>query len=188
MSASVICVSHADGALGRAVAERIAETLGFELVDDAILVDAAEREGVFPEAVALAEHRSTGRTIEVDFGRYEKTEAVRDLIRDAIAAAADRGSAVIVAHAASYALAGREGVLRVLVTASDDTRARRVGEELGLDEKAARKALAESDKGRLAYLKAFYGAKAERADDYDVVVNTDRLTVDAAAAVVAAGA
>ena len=81
---------------------------------------------------------------------------------------------MIVSHAASYPLAQRAGVLRVLVTASDETREERVAEDDGVDAKEARKRLAESDKGRAAYLERFYGVKREQPTDYDVVVNTDR--------------
>ena len=43
---------------------------------------------------------------------------LRELIRSAIEEIADAGQVVIVAHAASHALAARSDVLRVLVTAS----------------------------------------------------------------------
>jgi dephospho-CoA kinase len=44
---------------------------------------------------------------------------------------------VIVSHAASYALADRDNVLRVLVTASPEARRRRLAETNSLDEKQA---------------------------------------------------
>ena len=51
---------------------------------------------------------------------------LRTLIRAAIYEVTTAGQAVIVAHAASLALGGMEGVLRVLVTASPGTRAHRL--------------------------------------------------------------
>jgi cytidylate kinase len=44
---------------------------------------------------------------------------------------------VIVAHAAAFALAGRDDLLRVLFTAPAETRARRVAEARGTDTAAA---------------------------------------------------
>jgi cytidylate kinase len=180
----VVCISSADGAESRAVAQLVAERLGFRLADEAIVVDAAQAEGLLPEVVAHAETREARRTIEVDFGRVEKTEALREAIRAAVGRAADEGSVVIHAHAASYALAGREGVLRVLLTATAETRAARLADGGGLDRKAAARQLAESDKGRAAYLERFYDVKREQPTDYDLVLNTGRLTADEAAAVV----
>ena len=61
---------------------------------------------------AFLAHRSLP-TLDVDFHRFEPTEGVRELIRDAIRGTADDGNVVIVAHAASFALEGRDDVLSV---------------------------------------------------------------------------
>ena len=116
------------------------------------------------------------------------SDELRSLIRMAIEETADRGNVVIVAHAASHALADRDDVLRVLVTASPETRCARVAAEQGLSEKDAARAIAEADANRADYLRRFFGEKAELPTQYDIVVNTDRLSIGAAAAVVAAAA
>jgi cytidylate kinase len=188
MQASVICIAHTTGADGFEVGQAVAGRLGFAFADDAIVTAAARGEGLLPEAVSRAEQRGVGRTLEVDFGRVERTEAVRDLIRQAVVAAADGGDVVIVSHAASYALAGRQDVLRVLVTASSERRARRIADVEGLDEKHADRRLAESDRARADYLRRFYHVRRELPTDYDLVVSTDRLTPDEAAGLIAAAA
>jgi cytidylate kinase len=188
MKATVICISHTDGAQGLDVGQAVADQLGYKLADDAIILDAARTEGLLPESVSRAESPKAGRTMEVDFGRFEKTESIRDLIREAVVKTADEGSVVIVSHAASYALSQREGVLRVMVTASDETRTSRIADSVGIDEKKASKRLDESDKARADYLQRFYGIKSELPTDYDLVISTDKLSTDEAAAVVAGAA
>ena len=188
MDATVICISHAEGADGAAVGRAVAGMLGYTFADDAIVSEAARAAGIFAESVSYAERRDAKRSIEVDFGRIEKTETLRELIKSAIDSAADRGDIVITSHAASYALAGREGVLRVFVTAPDETRAARFAEAEGVDAKRAVKELEDSDKGRAAYLERFYGVKNEQPTDYDLVLNTEKLGTDAAAALIAAAA
>ena len=178
MRISVICLSHTDGAGGAEIGRLLAERVGFRHVDDGVVVGAANAADLYPEAVAEAEQRGVGRRVEVDFHRFEPTERLRELIREAIAAEADEGQVVIVAHAASYTLARRDGVLRVLVTASDDTRLRRLRESEGLDDHAASRALKEADRNRDAYLKRFYDVDRELPTHYDLVVNTDRLSAD----------
>jgi cytidylate kinase len=180
LPASVICVSHSDGAQGEEIARIVAERTGFRYIDYGIILAAAQADKMFPEAVALAETRRPGRTIEVDFHRFEHAETLRELIRRAIRATADAGDVVIVAHAASFALTDRPEVLRVLVTASTTTRAGRVEAE-GRDARSASKQIKESDGARAAYLKRFYGVGTEEPTHYDLVLNTDRLTPDAAA-------
>ena len=180
MRTSVICLSRTTGAGDPEIGRLLAERLKFRYVDDGIVIDAARAENIFPEAVAHAESRNPGRRLEVDFHRFERTEMIRDLIRDAIVKTADEGDVVIVAHAASFALADRDGVLRVLVTAPDESRSRQLGEEDGLDAKSAAKRLSESDKNRALYLKRFYGISRELPTHFDLVVNTGRLTSEQA--------
>jgi cytidylate kinase len=114
-----------------------------------------------------------------------ESDDYRELIREAIHETAELGKVVIVAHAASFALAGEPGALRVLVTASADTRARRLVDE-GLSESEASKLVGDGDRARADYLKRFYGVKEELPTHYDLIVNTDALSLDAAAGVVLA--
>ena len=202
MPARVICISRALAAGGEVVGHQVAERLGFRYLDEEIVALAAERAELDPEVVADVERRRSfvRRLFEggggaedaltrasVDFGDDELTRAAvakrpsraadfRALIRQVIYEQAEEGSVVIVAHAASIALRGRPDLLRVLVTASVDTRARRVADEHDLDRKEAAEIVRESDTARLDYLKRFYGYGEETAADYDLVINTDVLT------------
>jgi cytidylate kinase len=114
-----------------------------------------------------------------------RSEAVRAFIRYAIQEVAARGKAVIVAHGASYAIGTEMQALRVLVTASRETRARRVGAAEGLEDIEATRLIKKSDAGRVDYLKRFYGVPVELPIHYDLVINTDALSVEQAAALIA---
>jgi cytidylate kinase len=92
---------------------------------------------------------------------------------------------VIVAHAASYAVDSELRPLRVLVTGSAETRAQRVGAAQGLEDTEATKFIKKSDSGRADYLKRFYGVSAELPIHYDLVINTDALSLEQAAALIA---
>jgi cytidylate kinase len=115
---------------------------------------------------------------------------LRGLIRTTIEELAERGDAVIVAHAASMALGDRSDVLKVMLTASRTARQRTLAEERDLDDKAAAKQVDKGDANRADYLKRFYGITHESPADYDLVLNTDRLGPDGAVRLVvqAAGA
>ena len=106
------------------------------------------------------------------------------MIRSVIEDTAASGSAVIVSHAASMALAGREDVLRVLLTAPPQTRERRLVATLGLDEKEAAQAVKQSDAARGDYIKRFYGISTELPTHYDLVINTEKLAPEHAARLV----
>jgi cytidylate kinase len=95
---------------------------------------------------------------------------------------------VLVAHAASYALSGRPGLLRVLVTASPQTRAARLAETDRLGEREAAKKIKDSDAGRADYLRRFHGIDVELPTHYDLVVSTDAFSMEQAAELVVSAA
>jgi hypothetical protein len=204
----VICISPTEGGAGHEVAALVGERLGLRLVDEAIVARAAEQAGVEPDVIADVEARksllhrlledlgsSTGVSSLAVGGSFvppvddkPTSDELRALIREAIEEAAAQGDAVIVAHAASFALANRDDVLRVLVTASPQTCSRRVAATRGCSEDEAAAAVKSSDAARASYLQRFYGVSAERPSHYDLVLNTDRLTPEQAAALVVAAA
>ena len=88
---------------------------------------------------------------------------------------------------ASPATCGRDDSLRVLVTASPATRARRLAAG-PLDVDDAAKAVADSDAARADYFKRFYKVDRELPTHYDLVLNTDTLSPEQAAALVVVAA
>jgi cytidylate kinase len=198
MPAHVICISRTFAAGGEDVGRRVAEALGFRYVDEEIVEIAAEKAGLDHETVADAEKRRTlamqlleglawsaSATMTPTFRPSAFTgEAEAALIRTVIGETYELGDAVIVAHAASIALAGRAGVLRVLVTAPPEVRSRRAAESAGVDGAAGAKLVRDSDRDRAAYLKRFYGLAAELPTHYDLVVNSEFLSPEEAAALV----
>ena len=177
--------------------QMVAANLGYRLVDEEIVLQAAESNGVSVEELADTERRTkvidrltrnlaaaggaagfmTGAGA-FDMSAVADPKSLRALIQRSIHETAERGDVVIVSHAASYALAGKDDVLRVLVTASPETRASRAAQEGSLDSKKAAKAVADSDAGRAAYLKSFYRVGDELATHYDLALNSDSLSVE----------
>ena len=198
MTCSVVCISHATGAGGEEVGRLVAERLGFLYVDEEIIAGAAAKGRIDPEEVADEERRKSlaARLLEaiaqgggeawalggtLRAGEELGSDEVRALIRETIEQTAARGKVVIVAHAASRALIQGPRMLRVLITASPTTRARRLGDVEGIDPKRAARAVKDGDAGRRSYLKRFYEVDEELPTDYDVVVNTDVLSLEQAA-------
>lgn len=191
MGCRVVCISHSTGAGGEEVGRLVADRLGFLYVDEEIVARAAAKGGIEPADVADQERRRSvaGRLLDAlaqgggeawalgggppRSGDEWSSDEVRALIRETIEQTAARGKVVIVAHAASRALPAGPDALRVFVTASPATRAGRVCDEQGLDEKQGARAVKDADAGRRDYLRRFYDVDEERPTDYDLVVNTD---------------
>jgi cytidylate kinase len=197
VACKVVCISHATGAGGEEVGRLVAERLGFRYVDDEVVAGAAARGGIQPRDVADEERRKSFVARFLDAWAQSGGEAwaltgsgsllagdelgsddVRALIRETVGQMAARGNVVIVAHAASHAVERGPTALRVLVTASPETRAGRLG---GGD---AARSVKEADAARRDYLKRFYDVDEESPTHYDLVVNTDVLSIEQAARLV----
>jgi len=204
MECKVISISRSLGAAGEEIGRLVAKELGFRYADEEIIVRAAERAGVSPQAVAAAEHtpglvtrilEAMARTPPDPEGWASSAVALADappdyaaLIGQVIVETAREGNVVIVAHGASIPLAGTPGLLRVLITGSPETRAARLSKSPGMDERKAKKAIQDSDRERAEYLQRFYNIRDERPAHYDIVLNTDVLPFSKAAALIAAAA
>jgi cytidylate kinase len=101
---------------------------------------------------------------------------------------AARGNVVIVAHAASYAVQPGPASLRVMVTGSPPTRAKRVSANEKLDDTQGVRMVKDADAARRDYLKRFYGIDRESPTDYDLVINTDVLSTEQAANIISRAA
>jgi cytidylate kinase len=194
MGYKAIALSQVDGTEGNAIALDVAQKLGFGYLNEEIVAQVAADQGIDPAVVVDAERRrsfldrvasiaSRGGVEGVAAGHTNLTsdpEKLLPLIRDAVQDAAGRGNVVLVAHAASYACADQPDVLRVSITAPMETRVARVAAAKDVSEKDAAKALRQSDTGRASYLKKIHGVGSEAPTDYDLVINTERMTPSAA--------
>jgi cytidylate kinase len=205
MRRETVCISSSDRALGRAAGRLVAERLGLRYVDEDIIAAAAAKARIDPAMLADVEERKPlirrlledSSAAELAVGGFAppfvgesqpRSDELRTLIRDAIEQTASEGRVVIVAHAASFALAGREGLLRVFLTASPETRARRLATAREPGQLEASRELKAADAARADYLRRFYGVRSELPTHYDIVINLDVLSVEEAAALIAQAA
>ncbi|MBI5278564.1 MAG: cytidylate kinase-like family protein [Burkholderiales bacterium] len=193
MGLHAVCISRAIWVGAESIASEVAKELGFRYVDEEIVKLAAEKRNLNAAVVADAERRKNFlEQLVADLKRGGMTELInyipgqrslptsnddeRVLIQDAIRETADQGGVVIVAHAASYALAGRPNVLRVLITGSPMERGKRwLLTSGGKSPREAAETIRDSDLARASYLKRFYNVESETASDYDLTVSTDKM-------------
>jgi cytidylate kinase len=198
MGYRAVALSQVDGSGAESIGRDVARQLGFGYLNEAIVAQVASDRGVDPAIVSDAEQRKSFFTRLAEMAArgvpevmpdtslyaFDETDTLLQLIRDAVRDAADGGNVVLVAHAACYACAGRPDVLRVWVTAPPSTRASRLASALGLSDKEAAKLVRQSDAARASYLKRVYDISEESDTDYDIVINTERLTTEAAAGLI----
>jgi cytidylate kinase len=154
------------------------------LVPSAAASDPAFRQSLDAQVTASL----IGVALPLDTEARPSQDELRGKIRSAIDEYMVSGDVVILGHAASHSLSGRAGVLRVFVTGSPEARSARLVAGRLLSPKQAEKLVATGDANRADYLKRFYGIESESHSQYDVVVDTDDLTVDQASQIIVSAA
>jgi cytidylate kinase len=129
-----------------------------------------------------------GVALPLEGGPRLSSDELRGKIRSAIDEYLAYGDVVILAHAASHSLAGREGVLRVFVTGSRDARSARLAASRLISAKDADSLVDTGDANRADYLKRFYGIQEELPSHYDLVVDTDNVSVNDASQMIVSAA
>ena len=185
---AVITVSRQIGSGGSAIATRVAEALGYRLYDRQLLLDSAEYIGVIPETLERVDEQhhgvvySTLSTLtSLTSGPKMTEEGFQIIVSDLIREIARVGDAVIVGRAAQCILRGYSPTFHVHVVAPFITRVERIAERNGVSLQEAAAIVQESDQDRRAYNLSV--GHSDWCDPmlYDLVINTDQLSVDAAA-------
>ena len=203
MPAPLITVTRQYGSGGSAIARLVAEGLGWTVIDNEFVDEVARRAGLPPKQVAALEERTPGllerlaRALAVaspemfvttaGVPRAEDEEGTITRITERIIAdAAADGRVVLVGRGAQAILAQRPEALHLYVVASRAWRARLVVQRLGVDPSEVERLLDETDRQRDRYVKEHYGRVREDPTNYDLVLNSERLTIEGAAALVMA--
>lgn len=202
-----ITITRQYGAGGSDVARRVADTLGWTVIDNEF-VDAVAARADLP-AATVAAHQERGPSLAERLARTLATaspevfvpvaaatdpsgeeEKIVRFTERVIAEAAQHGRAVLVGRGAQAVLASaRPGdALHVWVTAPREARVRTIMSRLGLDEAAAGRTTDDTDAGRDRYVMQWYRRKRQDPSNYHLVVNTHWLGYDGAAGLIVAAA
>jgi cytidylate kinase len=179
---NVITVSREYGAGGGEVARRLSEALGWELLDRALLQQAAAVEQVPDAEWERLDEKALGMTdrfrLHPPHQRYMHglTEAARN--------AAARGHVVLVGRGTRQLLGDMPNAFHLRLVAPRAWRIQRMAlrEHWSMEQAQAR--CLEVDRSRERFTRYFFGPDADQPEQYDMVANSDRVPLDDVAAVV----
>jgi cytidylate kinase len=171
---SVVTISETMGSLGTEIGQAAAATLGYEFADREILTKAADRfgEGVFELTHATEEKPTLWERLTDTQRRYKA------YVEATMFELAARDNAVLVGRACTVVLAKMPHILRVRVNAPEPVRAQRVEQQHGLTREAALDYVRRTDRERGARVKFLYHVDWDDPLLYDLVLNTERGSVD----------
>jgi cytidylate kinase len=201
MAPPLVTITRQYASGGSDIAQRVARALGWTVIDNEFVDEVARRAGLPPDEVAQREERAPGllerlaRTLAMaspelfitgpSVPQVERDEAtIVRLTERIILEAAGLGRVVLVGRGAQAVLAQRPDALHVFVVAARVWRQQLAVQRLGVDLAEAMKLIEETEHRRDQYVKRYYQRRRDDATRYDLVVNSERLGFDGAAAVV----
>jgi cytidylate kinase len=179
-----ISISREVGAGAEEVARRVAETLGWEVMDRNILDEVASRFHLSKSRLELVDETTSNWVYDV-LGVWVDRQLIPHEkylvgLAQVVLAAARRGNVVFVGRGAPFLLPRNHG-LTVRIIADEKHRIAQVMQSQQLDEAAARRHVSEVDRGRREFVQQYFRRDADDPHLYDLVLRTDQLGVELAA-------
>jgi cytidylate kinase len=189
-----ITISRQYGSGGGEVAARLAQRLGWQLIDHEIVAQVARQLGItVEEAGVYDEHVESfiARAINAlqiampvlppaPTSPAQYALVYNEAVRQVVETAANTGHVVIVGRTGQVFLANRRDVLHVRVVAPLRQRIGYVARREGLDEAAVRARIQFKDHDRARYIQTQHGRDINDPMLYDLVINTGVLDLDSA--------
>jgi cytidylate kinase len=193
---AIVTVSRQYGSGGSEVAARIADALGWRLLDNALIEGVAERLGTTAEEVEAREERVPTLVQRLadamalgspemlspiaDASLPPSDERLLEVTRRVIAESIAAGPVVLVGRGAQSMLAERADTLHVFCYAPKPALVARAMRRLGIDAAAAQKAVEETNRQREQYVRKYWNRSWAAHENYHLCVNTEWLGIDGA--------
>ena len=177
---AIITISREMGSGGIPVAHKVAEKLGYQLIDGEMIMAAAEAYGLSPEAVEQADEKPPHFVDTLDSKQFLDLHLIELIILEA----ALKGNVVIYGRGGQDLLKDVNSVLRTRIIAPFEDRVERWAEREWLDPDRARYLVRKSDQQRAGFIKYYFDRDWDDSVHYDLVINTQRLSEDKAVQVI----
>ncbi len=197
----MITVSRMVGAGGAELAARVAASLGWQLVDNALVEDVAQRLGVPAAEVVEREERvptlsqriadalALGAPEVLNSGVATRLppseERILEVTASVIEDAAAKGPTVIVGRGAQWLLGDRDDALHVFCYSPRAELAARISARLSMSLKDAERYVEESNKQREQYVRSHWKRSWLAHENYHLCLNTGWLGIEGAGSIVA---
>jgi len=182
---ALITITESYGCNGVEIARRVAETLGWPLVDDVVLRERIVAQGFAAEEVERLDEKTPG-FFELFF-RTRPHVFVR-VLESAVYEAARAGEGVIVGHGSQVLLQEFDCAFHVRLFDSETRRAEALARRSGMDPEAARRLIRQRDRDRAGFLKFAYRIDWDDPSLYDLVIHLQKLDVKAASELIVTAA
>lgn len=179
-----IAIDRDPGSGGHPVAEKVANKLGWQLLDKKILTELADHFGIPRREFVDVDERPRPWLMDVIHSVFNP-DYISDIryvnhLKKLLLAASKKGDVVIIGHGANHILPP-DKCLRVRVTASMP---KRVENTFTFENKKSREEarawVEQVESKRVSFIRQYFRANPYNPWHYDIIVSTDHLTLDQA--------
>ena len=178
---AIVTIAHETGSGGPEIGIELAKRLGWRYVDRDMLSEAAQRYGVVEDKLTELDEKKPSL-----FERFDvETRQYISVLQSALLDAAEQDNVVINSRGGQMLLRGIPHALRVFVIAPFELRVKRVMKKMsgqaqeGVDVRTTVEMVRRSDQEKHGRIRYLYDVDWGDPALYDLVLNTEKLTVDA---------
>lgn len=186
----IITITRQFGSMGRPIAQKMSEILGIEYYDRDIVDQAAKKLDLPASLVDEMEETAQSSVSNNPFSRMvyplgrgttDKQDKIFHAQQNIIRFLAEKESCIIVGRCSDFTLREVENSMHVYIYANYEARLKHCIEDLKLDERDARKMIAEVDKARDSYHKNYAGYLPNDEKQKDILIDSSFLGVQGTA-------
>lgn len=186
MPVRIITVEREYGSGGAAIAQALAERLGWNLWDRDLTTEIARVANVDQRAAMRCDERvdtllyrlfkvyargSYERSLPIGERRAFDTDCMVEMLHNVVEDVASRGKCVIVGRGSAYFLRNRRDAFHIFTYAPLDEKIRRL-KSIGKSEKEALQLITEIDRERASFIRHYFNAEWPNRALYDLMINT----------------
>jgi len=184
---SIVTLSHEIGAGGPEIGQRLAERLSLHYVDQEIVSQAALRYGLLEEKLSSLDESKPSVLERFD----AETRRYLTVLQTTLYEFAEKDAVVLMGRSGPWLLRGIPHVLRVRVIAPFDLRVKRLGKRLSdqmgehTNTRMVHNMARQDDTDKAGRMRYLYEVDVRDPALYDLVINTEKLSIDAAVELIA---
>jgi cytidylate kinase len=185
---AIITISHELGSGGPEIGHALAQRLGYRIVDQELITECARRYGLLEEKLSHLDESKPSL-----FERFDaETRRYITVIQTALYGFAEQDNVVLMGRGGQWLLRGIPHVLRIRVMAPFELRVKRMGKKMSeqvgerTNQRMVTDMVRRDDTERAGRMRYLYDQELHDPALYDVMMNTEKLSVDAAVDVIAA--
>lgn len=180
-----LTIARDKGSLGNEIAQELARRLGWHVFDKEIVTYVARNSHVRENLVRQLDQKAQSliqdaisRLLRMPEYASFGTEEYHEALLETLVCLANHGSAILVGRGANFALRENAQGLNVRITASPEVRGQRLSESWKATPEEARRRMEADDEERRKFIHQYLRRDFDDMCAYDLVFNTDHLSID----------